>query len=94
MIIRIQGEGQYELSGEDLKELDRIDNEMLGAVEDGDEERFRATFSAVLSLIRGKGRKLPDTELKESDLIIPPADITLEEAREMFTEYPRELQKE
>ncbi len=36
-------------------------------------------------MIRSNGKKLDDSELKESDIIVPPDDLTLKEAREIFT---------
>jgi hypothetical protein len=38
-----------------------------------------------VSHIHANGERLDDDELVPSDLMLPPADITLEEAREEFT---------
>lgn len=91
MIVRVANEGQYELKDSALRKLDEIDNALLDAVERGDAKSFRETLEAVLIVIRGEGQKLPDTDLRESALILPPPDITLDEARDLFREYPREL---
>jgi len=34
--------------------------------------------------VRKNGKKIPDEIIKPSDLIIPPADLTLEEAKKIF----------
>ncbi len=91
MIVRILTEGQYELRGEALAKLDEIDNRLLDALELGDAAAFREALREVISHIRGHGSRLPDTALKESDLVLPPDDTTLEEARSYFAEYPRQL---
>ncbi|MGB9662152.1 MAG: PspA-associated protein PspAA [Moorellaceae bacterium] len=91
MIIRILTEGQYRVENEALSELDRLDDELLDAVAEGDAEEFHKRFQKVLALIRGRGTKVPDTELVESDLILPAPDTTLDEARELFDHYPRNL---
>jgi len=91
VIIRIATEGQYQLKGDALSKLDEIDNRLLDAIETGDEATFREALDAVLSLIRSEGQRLSDTELKESDLIVAPPDTTLEEARDLFAGYPRDL---
>lgn len=91
MIVRVANEGQYDLKDSALRKLDEIDNALLDAVEQGDAKSFREALEAVLIVIRGEGQKLPDTDLRESMLILPPADITLDEARDLFREYPREL---
>ncbi len=38
----------------------------------------------MLDRVRKYGKKLPDCVPKPSDVIIPPADITLEEARKIY----------
>lgn len=91
MIIRIATEGQYELTGPALAELDSADNALLDAVENGDPHAFARELTRVLSIIRTRGRRLDDRELKESDLVLPPPDTTVEEARALFAEYPRNL---
>ena len=91
MIIRVLTEGQYRVEGEALNELDRLDNHLLDAISNNDEEGFNKYFREVLALIRGHGKKVPDTELIESDLILPAPDTTLAEARELFASYPRDL---
>lgn len=91
MIIRILNEGQYRLQGAALERLDALDDRMLDALGAADQNRFEDAFHEVLALIRSEGQRLPDGDLKESDLIIPPADTTLAEARALFADYPRHL---
>lgn len=91
MIIRVLTEGQYKLSGGALSELDALDDTLLDAVEAGDESKFTAALHDVVSFVQTNGIKLPDEELVESNLIIPTPDTNLEEARELFTNYPRDL---
>jgi hypothetical protein len=91
VIIRISTEGQYELRGEALTKLDDMDNLVLDAVAKSDTEAFVKSLADVLSHVRSEGTRLPDTSLCESDLILPPPDISLEEARELFADYPRDL---
>ncbi|WP_324717100.1 hypothetical protein U7230_02120 [Carboxydochorda subterranea] len=91
MIIRIATEGQYELTGQALAELDAADNAMLDAIQHADAQAFARHLANVLDIVRSRGRRLDDRELKESDLVLPPPDITLEEARDLFAGYPRDL---
>ncbi|MGI9950738.1 hypothetical protein V3F56_00060 [Moorellaceae bacterium AZ2] len=93
MIIRILTEGQYRVENEALSALDRLDDKLLDAVANNDAESFNRHFGEVLALIRGQGARVPDTELVESDLILPAPDTTLEEARELFASYPRNLRE-
>ena len=91
MIVRISTEGQYELRGRLIAELDEADNDILRAVEAGDEKAFRAALERVLAIVR-RGRRLADHELVESDLILPAPDTTLAEAARLFAGYPESLQ--
>ncbi len=85
MIVRIATEGQFELSQEDYEAVNVLDNQCVEAVEAGDEERFRTLFAQLIELVRSKGRKLGDEELRHSDVILPPEDTDLEEAKQEFT---------
>jgi hypothetical protein len=85
LIVRIATEGQYELPQEDVDRLNELDNEVVEAVDAGEEERFLELFATMLELVRSDGRPLADDELEESDVILPPPDLTFEEAGHQFT---------
>jgi hypothetical protein len=85
MIVRIATEGQFELDGGDAQELRALDQKAVEHCTAGDEEVFRATFAQMLALIRAHGRQLPEDALVPSDVILPPPDVSFEEAREGFS---------
>lgn len=85
MIVRISTEGQYRLPDGDADRLNELDNEAVAAVEAGDEDRFHEVFETLLELVRSEGRPLPVDDLEESDVILPPPDLTFVEAGEQFT---------
>lgn len=85
MIIRISEEGQYEVPSSLLDELNIIDNKIVDLVAKEKEEEYTTELSKLIELIRSSGKKLDDSEIKESDVIVPPDDLTLQEAREIFT---------
>ena len=85
MIVRISGEGQYKLPDEDAGRLNELDNRAVAAVEQGDETGFRELWSQMLEIVASDGNALPDDELVESDVILPPRDITFDEACAEFT---------
>lgn len=84
MIARIMGEGQVRLADADLTELNELDNQLLAAVESGDEEGFRRTLCALLDSVRRLGVPLPDDALEPSELILPAEDATLDEVKAML----------
>ena len=84
MIVRVATEGQYRLEDGQAAKLNELDNEIVGLVQAGDDEGFRRLFGEMLELARS-GSPLGDEELEESHVILPPPDISLEEASEEFT---------
>lgn len=88
VIVRIQGEGQYDLEGESIHQLKLADARLFDAVAAGEPEAFAREFGAVLHLVRTRGRRLDVATLVESDLILPADDTSLEEARRLFTRHP------
>ena len=84
MIIRIPTEGQFNLPGSYVDQLNDVDNELVEAVETGDRASFRELLDRMLRLVREHGTPVPVDELVESDLMLPVPDLTLEEAQELF----------
>jgi hypothetical protein len=85
MIVRISGEGQYELPDEDADRLNELDNRAVAAVEQGDEETFEELWEEMLELVSTDGALLENDELVESDVILPPRDVSFAEAAAEFT---------
>jgi hypothetical protein len=85
VIVRISGEGQWELPDADGERLNELDNEAVSAAESGDETRFQELWEQMLELVASDGNAVADDELVESDVILPPRDISFEEARGEFT---------
>jgi hypothetical protein len=82
VIVRILGEGQYRLDDDARQRVNDLDNEIVGLVQQGDEEGFHESFDRLLDLIRTEGRALADDELEESDVLVPPADTSFTEAQQ------------
>ena len=85
MIVRISGEGQFRLPDEDAERLNQLDNDAVSAVEAGDHPRFQELWEQMLALVERDGQDLNSDELIESDVILPPRDISFEEAQGEFT---------
>lgn len=85
MIVRIATEGQYEVQEGAIATLNELDNEAVAACDAGDDERFKTSYAKLLDLVRMQGRPLAEDELEGSDLIMPPPDVSLEEAKAEFS---------
>ena len=85
MIVRISTEGQYELDDQHAPRLNELDNAVVDAVNAANPETFSQLFDEMLDLVRSKGSPLGDDDLRDSEVIIPPPDLTLAEAGEEFS---------
>ncbi len=85
MIIRIATEGQYDVAEDDVAGLNELDNAAVAACEADDESKFHETFVRLLEYVRSNGKLVPDDDMFGSDLILPPPDVTLEEAKQEFS---------
>ncbi len=85
MIVRILGEGQFDLPEAEMDKLNELDAKVEAAVEADDEPAFEKALADLLDEVRNQGSRLPDDSLEDSDLILPPGDATLEEVRELLT---------
>ena len=86
MIVRILEEGQWELADDEMAELNRLDDAVEAAVAAGDEATFARSMTGLLDAVRSKGTPLAADALHDSDLILPPADATLEEVRDLLSD--------
>ena len=84
MIVRLMGEGQFEVDEEVAKGLNDLDEQAEKALVAGDQEQLSELLGRMTEAVRTNGARLPDDDLSPSDGIIPPEDLTLEEARELF----------
>jgi PspAA-like protein len=85
VIVRIAGEGQYEVPDELVDRLNELDNEAVAAVEAGDEARFHELFDQMVELVKKDCSPVPDDELVVSRVILPPPDLSFDEAKAEFT---------
>ena len=86
MIVRISGEGQFEVPDGHLEELNRFDDQLAKAVDAGDQAAFTSALEALLASVRTVGGELPADFIGPSELVLPGPDATLEEVREVLSE--------
>ncbi|WP_326651408.1 PspA-associated protein PspAA [Streptomyces sp. NBC_01750] len=86
MIMRILGEGQYEIAEEHLDRLNELDAPLQSAADAGDEQVFASALSALLDAVRSLGTPLPDDRITPSDLVLPDADTSLTQVRELLSD--------
>jgi CBS-domain-containing membrane protein len=84
VIIRVLGEGQYRVDEEAAAGLNELDEQVGQAVESGDEENLQRLLKHLADAVRERGERLDDADLSPSDAIVPPDDLSLDEARELL----------
>ena len=86
MIVRILGEGQYQLDEVEAAQLAPLDLELDSAVDRGDEAAFRTALDSAVRLVRSAGTPLPPDELAASDLILPSLDASVDDVRKLIAD--------
>ncbi len=85
MIIRILGEGQFDVPDEALDRLNGLDEALEASVDSGDEAAFSGALAALLDGVRDSSVPHEPGTLDTSDLILPHAGATLEEVRDLLS---------
>jgi hypothetical protein len=84
VIVRLMGEGQWRVDDDAITELNELDGRGAKALEAGDEEELRRLLTTMADLVRVRGEPLPDADLHPSDAIVPPSDLSLDEAHQLW----------
>ena len=84
MIVRLMGEGQYRVGDDLIERLNALDDQAMAALEASNEIELDQHLDEMWELVRSSGERLPDEELAQSDAVIPPSDLTLDESRELM----------
>jgi hypothetical protein len=85
VIIRILGEGQFDVPDEAVPTLNELDAAVEAGIDAGDEAVFRRALDALLAGVRDAAAPHEEGSLDSSDLILPHADATLEEVRDLLS---------
>jgi hypothetical protein len=84
MIVRISGEGQFQIPESHLEELNRLDDDLTKAVDASDEAQFKTALEGLLASVRTAGEELPADFIGPSDLVLPSPEATIHEVRELL----------
>ncbi len=86
MIVRIMGEGQFDVPDGAVDELNRLDDDLEAACAAGDETTFRQALIALAEGVHDRGSALPEDYLGPSDLVLPGRDASLSEVSALLTD--------
>ena len=86
MIIRVLGDGQYDLAGGTSPAFDALDQALVDHVNAGDEQAYQRDLAALIELVRSEGVELPEGDLSPSDLVLPDPAASIEEVQALLAE--------
>ena len=85
-IVRIMGHGQFTVDSRTLKKLNDIDNEIVELVSAArsDDTEFKKRLTELSNMVVQNGKPLDPHEIIKSDIILPSADLSIDEAKKLF----------
>ena len=86
MIVRIMTDNQYRLDDAHMQTITRLDHALEDAATKEDALQFSDLLEQLTTFIRERGQVVPDEELVVSQLVVPPPDMSMVEARKYFEE--------
>ena len=84
MIIRIMGEGQWDVDDSKQDELNRLDEAVVTAVDSGDESGYSSALRELVTAVKSQGTPVADDFIGPSDALLPSEDVTLGELRDLL----------
>ena len=85
-IVRIMGHGQFTVDSKTLKKLNDIDTAIVKLVstERSDDFEFKKRLTELSDMVVKNGKPLDPREIIKSDIILPSADLSIDEAKRLF----------
>lgn len=87
MIVRIMGEGQFELDDSSRAELHSLDEALIASIDAGDAASYQRDVAEAFALVRSRGSALAPGRLVPSDIVLPPSDATVLEVRSLLAAH-------
>jgi hypothetical protein len=80
------GHGQFTVDNKTLKKLNEIDNALVQLVRNNrsDDAQFRNRLVELTTIVEKNGKQLDLKEIIQSDIVLPSADLSIDEAKKFF----------
>jgi hypothetical protein len=85
VIIRVLGEGQFEVPDDAIDGLNELDAQLESAIEAGDEAAATSALTALLDRVRQAGTPVALDALVPSDLVLPHSTASLSEVKDLIS---------
>lgn len=85
-VVRIMGQGQFYVDAVTLKKLNSIDDSLVEfvATQNADDGKFKAMLAELNHVATKRGKAVERGEIVRSDIILPSADLPIDEAKKLF----------
>ena len=86
MIVRILGEGRFDVPGEAMDAIEAADRELVAALDSGDGGAFDGALARLVDSVRSAGTPLSPDDLSTSELVVPHPGSSLDEVKQLLAE--------
>ena len=86
MIVRILGEGRYDVPDADMPAVEQADSALVEALDRSDDDAFATALADLISLVRHTGKLLPADEVGPSEQAVPHEGSTLAEVKAILAD--------
>jgi hypothetical protein len=86
VIVRIMGEGRYDVPDADMPAVEQADGALVEALDGGDGAAFATALADLISVVRHTGKLLPADDVGPSEQAVPHEGSTLAEVKALLTE--------
>ena len=86
MLVRILGEGRYDVPDADMPAIEQLDAQLVDAMDHGDEVEFESTLADLIGQVRHTGTLIAPDDLRTSSQVVPHEGSTLEEVQKLLAE--------
>ena len=85
-VVRIMGHGQFSVDRKTLQRLNEIDDLLVQLVSTDrpDDNEFKKHLIELTKIVEENGKQLDSKEIIQSDIILPSADLSVDEAKRLF----------
>ncbi|GAB2569684.1 PspA-associated protein PspAA [Microlunatus antarcticus] len=86
MIVRILGEGQWDVPASAVDGLNALDDQVEQAVAQQDEDQLAHALAELLAEVRSLGTPVADDQIVDSELILPDVGSSLADVEALLAE--------
>lgn len=86
MIVRILGEGRFDVPEADMPAIEQLDSALVAALDRGDEATFARALHDLIGQVRRSGTLLAADDVGPSQQAVPHEGSTLAEVRALLAE--------